>query len=112
MADEPELTRAQKAARTRKRKAAGKKAADTRRANPRAEPVIPVETQVVAFLPVSVDLTRRTSGRDLRFTVKTGGLMMGTLIMGRGSVQWFAANAKRPTGEWTWVGFAKLLGGK
>jgi hypothetical protein len=45
--------------------------------------------------------TKRNSGNDLRFTVKSGGQMLGTLQMGRGSAQWFAPMAKNPTGKWT-----------
>ena len=71
-----------------------------------------IETQVLAHLPLTVDLTKRNSGNDLRFTVKSGGHMLGTLLMGRGSVQWFAPVAKKPTGKWTWRAFAKLLGGE
>jgi hypothetical protein len=63
----------------------------------------------VAQLPVSVDLTKRNSGGDLRFTVKSGGVTLGTLIMGRGSVQWWTANAKKATGRWSWIQFASLL---
>jgi len=83
---------------------AAKKAWKTRRT------IGTIETEVIAHLPLAVDLTKRNSGNDLRFTVKSGGQMLGTLQMGRGSVQWFAANAKKPTGKWTWLAFAKLLG--
>lgn len=70
-----------------------------------------IETEVIAHLPLRVDLTKRNSGNDLRFVVKSGGEMLGTLQMGRGSVQWFAPKAKKPTGAWTWRDFAKLLNG-
>jgi len=85
---------------------AAKKAWKTRRT------VGTIETEVMAHLPLTVDLTKRNSGNDLRFTVKSGGQLLGTLQMGRGSVQWFAPMAKKPTGKWTWRAFAKLLGGK
>jgi hypothetical protein len=71
-----------------------------------------IETEVIAHLPLRVDLTKRNSGNDLRFVVKSGGDLLGTLQMGRGSVQWFAPNAKKPTGAWTWRDFAKLLNGE
>jgi len=83
---------------------AAKKAWKTRRT------IGTIETEVIAHLPLAVDLTKRNSGNDLRFTVKSSGQMLGTLQMGRGSVQWFATNAKKPTGKWTWLAFAKLLG--
>ena len=68
-----------------------------------------IETEVIAHLPLKVDLTKRNSGNDLRFVVKSGGDMLGTLQMGRGSVQWFATKAKKPTGAWTWKEFVRLL---
>jgi hypothetical protein len=89
-----------------KQSAAAKKAWKTRRT------VGTIETEVIAHLPLKVDLTKRNSGNDLRFTVKSGGELLGTLQMGRGSVLWFAAMAKKPTGKWTWLTFAKMLGGK
>jgi hypothetical protein len=85
---------------------AAKKAWKTRRT------VGTIETEVIAHLPLTVDLTKRNSGNDLRFTVKSGGQLLGTLKMGRGSVQWFAPNAKKATGKWTWRAFAKLLSEK
>jgi hypothetical protein len=85
---------------------AAKKAWKTRRT------VGTIETEVLAYLPLTVDLTKRNSGNDLRFTVKSGGKLLGTLQMGRGSVQWFAPMAKKPTGKWTWKAFARLLSSK
>jgi len=92
MANETELTPGQKAARTRK-------------LNNR------VKTEVIAHLPVVVDLTKRNSGGDLRFVVKRGKTL-GTLILGRGSVEWWAVNAKKPTARWDWTQFVNLLNGK
>jgi len=69
-----------------------------------------IETEVIADLPLNVDLTRRTSRRTLKFHIKTGGVKLGTLHLGRGSVQWWGAKAKKPTGDWTWIEFARLLG--
>jgi hypothetical protein len=37
---------------------------------------------------------------------------VGTLILGRGSVEWWTANAKKATGRWSWTQFASLLKGK
>jgi hypothetical protein len=33
----------------------------------------PIETEVLARLPLAVDLTKRNSGGDLRFVVRRGG---------------------------------------
>ena len=84
---------------------AAKKAWRTRRT------VGTIETEVMAHLPLKVDLTKLNSGNDLRFTIKSGGEMLGTLQMGRGSVRWYAPMAKKPTGEWKWKAFAVLLSG-
>jgi hypothetical protein len=85
---------------------AAKKAWRTRRT------VGTIETEVVAELPLKVDLTKLNSRNDLRFVIKSGGEMLGTLQLGRGSVRWYAPMAKKPTGEWTWKAFAALLGRK
>lgn len=71
----------------------------------------PIETEVVAQLPLKVDLTKRTSGNELCFDVKSGGVLLGRFQMGRGSgsVQWFAPKAKKPTGTWAWKDFANLM---
>lgn len=71
-----------------------------------------IETEVIAHLPLKVDLTKLNSGNDLRFVVKYGKDKLGTLHVGRGSVRWFAKNARKPTGSWTWKEFAKFLGGQ
>jgi hypothetical protein len=70
------------------------------------------KTEILADLPLSVNLTKRNSVGDLRFTVKSDGVTVGTLIMGRGSVEWWTENAKKPTGRWSWLRFAKLLDGE
>ncbi len=88
------------------RSASAKKAWKTRRT------IGTIETEVIAHLPLKVDLTKRDSGNDLRFVVKSGGDLLGTLQMGRGSVQWFAPNAKEANWVWTWRDFAKLLNGE
>jgi hypothetical protein len=90
---------------------AGQKAAATRKANPPVERVMPVETVVVATLPASVALGRRDSSNDISFNIKQGKVL-GNLVMGRGSVRWKAENAKKPTGEWTWTEFVRLLNSK
>ncbi len=71
-----------------------------------------IETEVLGLhLPLVVDLTKRNSGGDLRFVVKRGKTL-GTLILGRGSVEWWAGKAKKPTGRWSWTQFSNLLNSK
>jgi hypothetical protein len=70
-----------------------------------------VETEVLVHLPVMVDLTKRNSGGDLRFVIKRG-TTLGTLILGRGSVEWRTGRAKKPTARWAWTQFVNLLNGK
>lgn len=71
-----------------------------------------VETEVIALLPLTVDLAKINSRNDLRFEVKSGGVPLGTLQIGRGSVRWYKPKARKPTREWTWKAFVKLLIGE
>ena len=88
------------------------RSANTRKASSLPETKGTIETEVVAHLPLKVDLSKLNSGNNLRFVVKSGGDLLGTLQFGRGSVRWFAPKAKKPTGDWTWKEFAKHLNGK
>jgi hypothetical protein len=68
-----------------------------------------IETEVLADLPLNVDLTRRTSRRTLKFQIKTGGTLARHLAPGEGQHPVVRTKAKKPTGEWTWPEFARLL---
>lgn len=66
-------------------------------------------TRVTAFLPVSSELTKLKSGRSLEFTVKSGGKKLGTLFLGRGSVEWWPRGNKTNSLRKSWAAFADLL---
>jgi len=66
-------------------------------------------TRVTAFLPVSSELTKLKSGRSLEFTVKSGGKKLGTLFLGRGSVEWWPRSNRTKSLRKTWAAFAELL---
>src|SRR5438046_2735097 len=46
------------------------------------------QTRVTALLPYSIELTKLKSGNTLDVQVRAGDELLGTLKMGRGSVQW------------------------
>jgi hypothetical protein len=66
-------------------------------------------TRVTAFLPVSSELTKLKSGKSLEFTVTSGGKKLGTLFMGRGSVEWWPRSSRTNALRKTWAQFADML---
>jgi hypothetical protein len=58
--------------------------------------------KVIAHLPTSVELTKRTTKNDLRVEVDTPDSTGGTVIFGQGSVEWWpdhkSVNVHR--GDW------------
>jgi hypothetical protein len=68
-----------------------------------------VVTKVTAFLPVSSELTKLKSGRSLEFAVKRGGKKLGTLFLGRGSVEWWPRSNKTNSFKRTWAAFADFM---
>ena len=69
-----------------------------------------VKTRVTAHLPNVVDLTRLKSGNTLDIEVRVGEDLIGTLLMGRGSVQWWPGGNKTNSLRRSWRNFAELLG--
>jgi len=66
-------------------------------------------TKVTAFLPYSVDLTKLTSGNTLDVQVRSGDELLGTLLLGRGSVQWWPSGNKTHALRKSWKDFAEML---
>jgi len=64
---------------------------------------------VTAFLPYSVDLTKLSSNNTLDIQVRSGEEMLGTLKMGRGSVEWWPKGNKTNSLHRTWRNFAEML---
>jgi hypothetical protein len=66
-------------------------------------------TSVTAVLPYSMDLTKLKAGNNLQFQVRINEELLGTLIMGRGSVEWWPRGASVNVLRKTWKAFADLL---
>jgi len=66
-------------------------------------------TKVTAFLPYSMELTRLKSGNTLEIEVRSHEELLGRLLMGRGSVQWWPSGNKIHSMRKDWKAFAELL---
>jgi hypothetical protein len=66
-------------------------------------------THVIANLPNSVELTKRNSKSSMTLEIRTGDLLLGTLVMGRGSVQWWPRGNSVHALKKTWKSFAAML---
>lgn len=66
-------------------------------------------TKVTALLPYSVDLTKLRSNNTLDVQVRSGEELLGTLKMGRGSVQWWPSGNKTHALRKNWRDFAEML---
>ena len=69
----------------------------------------PQQTRVTVYQASSVELTKRSSSNSLRVEVRRGVELLGTLIMGRGSVQWWPNGHSTTKFERPWKEFVKLL---
>jgi hypothetical protein len=68
-----------------------------------------VVTKVTAYLPTSVELSKRTSGNAMTVEVRSGDELLGTLYMGRGSVEWWPGGNKVKALRKDWREFATIL---
>ena len=66
-------------------------------------------TKVTAFLPYSMDLTKLKSGNTLDVQVRIGDELLGTLLLGRGSVQWWPGGNKTNSLRKSWRAFSEML---
>jgi hypothetical protein len=69
----------------------------------------PVQTKVTATLPGAIELTKLNSVNGLEIQIKTGQNLLGTLLMGRGSVIWWPKGHKVNAARKTWKQFAAML---
>ena len=67
------------------------------------------QTTVTVYQASSVELTKRASSNSLTVEVRRGKDLLGTLIMGRGSVQWWPNGNSTNDFKRSWKEFAKLL---
>lgn len=68
-----------------------------------------VYTKVVAHLPHTVELTKLKSENSMTIEIRSGDTLLGTLIMGRGSVQWWPSGNRVNAARKSWKQFADLL---
>ena len=66
-------------------------------------------TSVKALLPGSIELTKLKSGNGLEVQVRSHEVLLGTLMLGRGSVEWWPSGNTTNSLRKTWKGFADML---
>jgi hypothetical protein len=64
---------------------------------------------VVAHLPAAVEITKRTSQNSLTIEVKDGSTKIGTLVVGRGTVEWWPESNKVNAHRGDWHKFAEIM---
>ncbi len=67
-------------------------------------------THVIANLPTSVELTKLNSRNSMTIQIRTGDTLLGTIVMGRGSVQWWPSGNSVNALRRSWASFARMLG--
>lgn len=67
------------------------------------------ETKVRVMFPGYMDLTKRNSENSLSIEVRRGDDLLGNLLMGRGSVQWWPKGNKKHSVKKGWREFANIL---
>lgn len=65
--------------------------------------------KVVAHLPASIELTKRTSQNALKVDVNMSDSKEGTLVIARGSVEWWPDRNKVNAHRGNWEQFADLM---
>jgi hypothetical protein len=68
-----------------------------------------IETSVAVYQASTVELTKRGSRNSLEIYVRRGKKLLGTLALGRGSVEWRPEGNKVNTLKKSWVQFATML---
>lgn len=66
-------------------------------------------TSVKALLPGSIELTKLKSGNGLEVEVRSRRALLGTLMMGRGSVEWWPRGNRTNSLRKGWKSFAEML---
>ncbi len=66
-------------------------------------------TSVEAFLPGSIELTKLKSNNGLEVQVRNRHVLLGTLRLGRGSVEWWPCGNKTNSLRKGWNAFAEML---
>ena len=67
------------------------------------------KTTVTAHIPSTVELTKLKSKNALQIEIRRGEELLGTLSMGKGSVEWWPRGNKVNILRKRWRGFADML---
>jgi hypothetical protein len=67
------------------------------------------KTEIIAHLPSSVEISKRTAKNALKIDVKLAGSKQGTLHIAQGSVTWWPAYGKKKSYRRGWSKFIALL---
>ena len=67
------------------------------------------KTTVTAYLPASMDLAKLKAGNSLTVQVQRGNDLLGTLSMGRASVEWWPKGNKINRFRKSWRRFVAIL---
>ena len=67
------------------------------------------KSKIVAHLPSSVELSKRTTQNSLRIDVQIDGKKKGSLHLGRGTVEWWRDYKKVNAHRMNWSQFVDLL---
>jgi len=65
--------------------------------------------EVVAHLRAAVEITKRTTKNSLTIDIKDGSTKIGTLVVGRGTVEWWPESNKVNAHRGDWHKFAELM---
>jgi hypothetical protein len=69
------------------------------------------QTTVIVEQASTVELTKKGSNNSLSIKVRSGGVLLGTLIMGKGSVEWWPKKNETNHLKKDWKSFVALLEG-
>jgi hypothetical protein len=67
------------------------------------------QTKVRVMFPGYMDLSKRKSENSLSIEVRRGDELLGSLLMGRGSVEWWPKGNKIHSVKKGWRAFVKIL---
>ncbi len=66
-------------------------------------------TKVTVDLPSAVELTKLNSNNSVVFKIRSGETLLGTVVMGRGSVEWWPRGNSVNKLRKSWKDFAAML---
>ena len=70
------------------------------------------KSEIIAHLPATIELSRRTTQNSISFDVKRSGSKAGRLVIAQGSVEWWPDYNKIHAHRMSWGKFIALLEGQ